>query len=107
MSKIKELQIKSKSDYKELIAPFLELEPRIIIMHAYELAHYNEIADLFDNLDEDNDWFSDIVIEGLINYQGNILVRIYRSWLNYTHPERYNFFCFEDLIDIVRYEFKE
>ena len=46
-----------------------------IINHAYELAHYNEIADLFENL-VSNDWFDDIVIDNLINYQGNILVKL-------------------------------
>jgi len=106
MSKIKELQAKIRSDYEELIAPFLKLKPKEIINHAYELAHYNEIADLFENLDVDSDWFDDTVIDNLINYQGNILIRIYRSWMNYAHPENYNFFTFEGLIDIIRYEFR-
>ena len=105
MSKIEELQARIRLDYKEVRLPFLKLEPRDIIMHAYELAHYNEIADMFENLEEDNDWFDDIVIGNIINYQGNVFVKIYQSWLDYRHPEYYNFFAIEDLIDIVKSEF--
>ena len=107
MNKIKELQARAALDYKELISPFLKLEPKEIINHAYELAHYNEIDDLFEKLGVDNDWFDDVVIDNLINYQGNIFVRIYRSWMHYTHSENYNFFTLEDLIDIVSYAFKK
>ena len=76
------------------------------ITHAYRFAHYNEIQDFFYQMDEeeyDEVWKDKVSKSDL---SGNTLERIYNQWLNYNHPEYYNFFCYEGLTDILEYFFQ-
>ena len=102
---LKELQEKIHKDYEELVNRGNE-DYKYFLQHAYAFAHYNEIDDFFDNLngDEWEDNWTEIV--GVIKEEVNIVEGIYDSWLNYNHPEYYNFFTYEDLIDIMKYYFK-
>lgn len=102
---LKELQEKIRRDYEELVNKGNK-DYQYFLQHAYAFAHYNEIDDFFDNLEEENwkeDWKEVI---GEIKEGVNIIEGIYNSWLNYNHPEYYNFFTYEDLIDIMKYYFK-
>lgn len=106
MNKIEELRARIRSDYQEVIQPFLKQEPRNIIRQAYELAHYNTIAEMFESVEEGNGWFNDTVIDNIINYQGNIFTKIYRLLCSSDmRPEFYNFFELKDFIFIVNYAF--
>ena len=104
---LKQLQEKIQKDYEELVK---EGEPygwSYFLRHAYRYAHYNEVLDFFDNLEEEDfneDW-KDLI--GEIKEEVNIIEGIYNSWLNYNHPEYYNFFEYGSFVDIVRYYFKK
>ena len=104
--KIEKLQHKLEEDYMVLIAPYIMLKPVEIINDAYRLAHYNEIVDFFDNVDEEYPPFDEMIFDNMLNYDGNIIEKIWKDWLDYSHPERYNFFCYEDLCDIIVWSFK-
>lgn len=105
---LQELQNKLQKEYDELIQVGLdwsiehdENEHVYFVDKAYEFAHYNEIKYFFDNMEEKEykeDW------EELIeNRKGeDILQGIYNNWLDYAHPERYNFFAPEDLVGIIK-----
>lgn len=70
---------------------------------AYEYAHYNEIMDYFENMDEE-DWKNDW--QKLVGKRKeNVLSGIWNCWLCYNHPEYYNFFTYEGLCDIMKYYF--
>jgi len=90
-------------NYEELVAKGKE-DYHFFLKNAYEYAHYNEVVDYFENLDEEdwkNDW-EELVGER----EGNVLTAIWNTWLNYNHPEYYNFFCYEGLVDILKYYFE-
>lgn len=92
-------------DYQSLVEEYLEEEKTDIINDAYRLAHYNEIADFFDNIDYEYPPFREIIFDKILKYEGNIIVRVFESWLDYSHPERFNFFYYEDLAEIIEYAF--
>ena len=83
-----------------------ENEHVYFINNAYKFAHYNEIQSYFENMDEEEykeDW------EELVNeckHTDMILQGVYDYWLDFSHPERFNFFCYEDLIQILKDWFK-
>ena len=105
---LQKLQAKLDLEFNELVDEGLkwsiehdENESVYFIDHAYAFAHYNEVKAFFDNMEEEdyvNDW------QGLIEMKENedILKGVYGDWLDYCHPERYNFFCYEDLTSIIR-----
>ena len=79
-----------------------ENEHVYFVNHAYEIAHYNEIQAYFEDMEEtdfNNDWKE--LFDGL-DPDIEIMKSIYRSWLDYSHPEYYNFFTYEGLIDIIK-----
>jgi len=103
MKQIKKLKAKIKKDYEELIKLDLEeLSKMELINKAYELAHYNEVEDLFAYYEEDCEWFDKDEIKAIINYDENFIKKVWDTWLDYNRPERYNFFMIEDLIEIIR-----
>ena len=97
---LKQFNEKLANEYNELVAKGNE-DYRFFLNNAYEYAHYNEIVDFFEYLDEEeyNENWRDLIGE----CTENVLTGVWNSWLNYNHPERFNFFCYEDLIDIIRY----
>ena len=105
---LEELQAKIALEYEELIKVGLEWsvehdenEHVYFVDKAYEFAHYNEIKYFFDNMDEEDyleNWQE--LVEG--KEGEDILQGIYNYWLDFSHPERYNFFCYEDLIPIIK-----
>jgi hypothetical protein len=103
--KIKLVQEKVEKDYNELLKPFYEREKEQLINDAYELAHYNEIAYFFENIEEDSIDWSETILDNIIDCKKNIVGEIWDSWRNYNHPERYNFFTWEDLSEIISWEF--
>ena len=104
-------QEKVFTDYKDALLPFVNVKKRTsihdaisnVINNAYEIAHYNEIFDFFSNLDSDEDWIDEDDLELIVNYQGNVVRRIWNIWLDYNHPENYNFFAFESFLDIIKH----
>lgn len=93
-------------DYEELMATFKMGGVEKCINNAYEIAHINEVYDLMEtieNWEESDSPFEIEDIEIILMNEDNLLTMVFNSWLNYNHPERYNFFTYEDLIDIVRY----
>ena len=102
---LKQLNEKLQKDFEEL-----EKEGNgdyhYFINHAYRFAHYNEIQDFFADMEEENyeEHWKDLVSE--CDLSGNTLDRIYTQWLNYNHPEYYNFFTYEGLVEILEYFFK-
>lgn len=103
--KLEQIQARMEKDYKELIEEYLKKNKTDIINDAYRLAHFNEIVDFFDCIDEEYPPLEEEEIDKILDYQGNAIYNVFDSWLNYGHPERYNFFCYEDLVDIIRYAF--
>ena len=105
---LQELQAKLDLEFNELVEEGMkwsieqdENESVYFINHAYEFAHYNEIKAFFDDMEEEdyaNEW------QDLIETKEgeDILKGVYKDWLDYRHPEGYNFFCYEDLISIIR-----
>lgn len=108
---IKKLAKKNERDYIEIDTEFKKLKKVEIMLKAYELAHYNEITDFIDSVcdhndDDEDDYLLDKeVIEEIVNYEGNFIKRVWKDWLDYNHPERYNFFCWEDLAEIISHTF--
>lgn len=110
---LKELNERLEQEYDALIEIGMEWskehdenESVYFIAHAYEFAHYNEIYYYFQDLEEEdynNDWKE--LFDGIPDNLG-IIRGVYLSWLNYNHPEYYNFFTYEDLISIIKYWLK-
>ena len=94
---------KLEEDYSSIVRDLLTKDKIDIINNAYAIAHYNEIVDVFDGLDEYSCLWDEELFDKILNTKENILIKVWDSWLNYSHPERYNFFCYEDLIDIIEY----
>jgi len=106
---IQRVKERFEKDYDELIADELKGTKEYLIRNAYEIAHYNEIrytiCDCIDDEDE-MEYFNFKELNSILNYQGNVVLHVYQDWQNYTHPEIYNFFCFETLIDVIKTAFK-
>ena len=100
--KVKERVAKEYEEYAKNIVAYGKTD---IMNKAYEIAHYNEICDFFDGIDECLP-FDIKIFQNMLVYEGGILDKIWYGWLNYNHPERYNFFCYEDLCDIICWEFR-
>lgn len=106
---LKELKKHLEKEYDSLVQEGMdwsvehdENESVYFITHAYEFAHYNEIKNFFEEMEEEdfeNDW-KETVSE--CKRTDRIIQGIYRYWLDFAHPERFNFFCYEDLIDIIK-----
>lgn len=98
---------KIEHDYNEIYSEMLEKSKGELINSAYELAHYNEIVNICDCLsdNEEDGWspFNKEEYQEMADRKDNILKVVWESWLNYSHPERYNFFEYESLIDIISY----
>lgn len=83
---------------------YLEMTKEQIYFNAYKIAHISEIEDIiFDMEGEDGEdcRFDEETIEKMFAFEGDIAERVFKVWINYNHPERFNFFAFEDLIDII------
>lgn len=93
-------------EYEELMATFKMGGVEECINNAYQIAHLNEVYDLISTIEdweEEESPFDTEDIEIILMNEDNLLTMVFNSWLNYNHPERYNFFQFEDLLDIVKY----
>lgn len=102
MEKFKELQNRIQSDYEEYVKELIKNNPTDIINRAYEIAHYNEIVDVVCDVCDENDCpFDEEVIDKALECKRNLLDIIYESWQGYNHPERYNFFCYEGIVEII------
>jgi len=106
---LRELNIRLDDEYQAIIKEGIKYankhnqEPYLyFINHAYEMAHCNEIIDLFYYMEEAD--FESMFQKDLekLSPSTNILHRILISWFNQDHPEQFNFFCYEDLIDIIK-----
>lgn len=98
---------KISKDYWAIIDLELEKDKRDIIANAYELSHYAELYDLLSCI-YPKDFKDNIELwTKIYNCEENVYKKIYDDWLDYEHPERYNFFCYEDLIEIVQYTFRD
>ena len=103
--KLTQFKARVQKDYNELINKFKKLGISSVVNSAYEIACYNEIADLCDDEDIDYSMLDERTIDLMISFEGNTVQKIWVNWLNYRHPERYNFFVREDLIGIIDYAF--
>lgn len=100
-----EFQQRINDDYHKAVDRVIKNKPPIeIVRNAYQLACYNEINDLicdsdlfFDSM-MDDDWLEEFEMPEKVN----MVEAVYDDWLDYSNPERYNFFNWEDLIDICR-----
>lgn len=106
---LKKLNKRLNKEYDELVAQGMQYaqehdEPEFeyFLKHAYEFAHYNEIIDFFENMEEED--YDDNYNELFDNISPTIriLYGIYQDWLDYAHPEIYNFFAYEDLSGIIQ-----
>jgi len=107
---LEELNKQIEQEYEKLIKKGLdwsvehdENEHVYFVNNAYEYAHYNEIQAYFDNMDDEeyNEDWKELIDE--CKCTDKILEGVYNDWLDYSHPERYNFFCYEDLKGIIKY----
>lgn len=102
---------KIENDYNDIQKEYQAKTKRQIIQDAYRLAHYNEVADFFDYIevddyeDETDLPFSITAFENIAKFTGNAIKQIVDSFMDYSHPERYNFFEYECLLDIIEYAF--
>ena len=110
-NKIKLLLEKVVKDYMKAIirlkARVRKTKGRFIasdaIDNAYEFAHYNEIKSFFTDYDADEFFENDMdLLDKALTTNKNIIQHIWNCWLNYNHPERYNFFFYENLWDIIK-----
>ena len=103
---LEQLNKKLQHDYDKLVAEGNE-NYQYFLTHAYKYAHYNEVVDFFDQMDEEDykdNWENKVSRCGF-NENDNILDMIYNQWLNYNHPEYYNFFWYDSLYEILEYFF--
>ena len=103
--KLEKIQKRIDKDWSTFVQPF-NLDKDDAIRDAYRIAHANEIEDFFYNIDEEYPPFDEFVFDNMLKYKGNIIEKIWEDWLRYIHPERYNFFNYEDLCDIIIWSFK-
>lgn len=106
IEKLDKVQERLEKEYAEIIAPYLKQPPKVAINDAYRLAHYNEIVDFFDMVDYEYPPFDEFIFDNILKYDGNIIEKIWKDWLDYSHPERFNFFTYEGLSDIILWSFK-
>lgn len=107
MKYIEKLIKKLEKDYEQITSEFRKLKKTKIINRAYELAHYNEVIDtICDNIDIEDPPFDTATCKKALSYKGNLIKHIYNNWLDYNHPEHYNFFEYDSLIDICDYAFR-
>lgn len=93
-------------EYEELIATFKIGGVEDCINNAYQIAHINEMYDIMNIVEdwsEDESPFTVKDIEAILKNEDNLFSMVWNSWLGYNHPESFNFFNYEDLIDIIRY----
>lgn len=106
MKLIEKLIKRLEKDYEEVVKEFNKLKKTDIMERAYELAHYNEIVDtICDCTDIEYPPFDNATCKKALAHKNNLLKVVYRSWLDYNHPESYNFFSYECLVDICSYAF--
>lgn len=99
---LEKLQERFFNDYQDITKSLLAKEKSALIDEAYKIAHYNEIVDIVDCFDEEYPPFYKDEIKKILKTKENLILKIFRKWMNYRHHERYNFFVYEDLIDIMR-----
>ena len=102
-----ELLKRNEKDYNTLIESIKTVEQAI--NNAYKIAHYNEIYEFINTL-FDSIYFIEKLekhIALLLKTNLNIIEIVWDSWLSYNHPERYNFFDWDDLFDIVKYAWEQ
>lgn len=103
----KALLERNEKDYNTLIESIKTVEQAV--NNAYKIAHYNEICDfiseLFDNIDFIERLEKHITL--LLKTNLNIIEIVWDSWLDYSHPERYDFFDWDDLVDIIKYAWEQ
>ena len=104
--KLERLQEKIEKNYKEFCEKMLKKDKIDIINYAYMIACYNEVADCVDCFDYEYPPFDEFIFDNMLAFEGNIIDKIWRNWMDYGHPERYNFFNYEDLVDIIVDTFK-
>ena len=104
---LEELITKLEENHHELVEEGNE-SCEYFVNHAYEYAHYNEVLDFFEQMDEEDykERWEEQVSACEFEEDDNILFMIYNQWLDYNHPEYHNFFCYEGLIEILEYFFK-
>ena len=102
---LKELNKKLEKDYEELVERGNK-DYKFFLDNAYAYAHYNEILYYFADMEEEDykERWEELISK--CDLSGNILESIYDQWLDYNHPEYYNFFCYEGLVEIIEYFFK-
>ena len=105
----KALLERNEKDYNTLIESIKTVEQAI--NNAYKIAHYNEIYEFIDTLFDDSDIDTAKKLEKhitlLLKTNLNIIEIVWDSWLSYSHPERYNFFDWDDLFDIIKYAWEQ
>jgi hypothetical protein len=106
---LEQLLKRVEEDYTQLIDNERAQGIQHVIDNAYAIAHYNEVYDFCVDCylgcnyeDEALEFATDEAVNELLKRDENLVKRVYEDWLNYNHPERYNFFCYEDLTDIIR-----
>ena len=104
--KLEKVQNKISKDWMKLIGTYAEATKEDIINDAYRIAHYNEVVDFFDCIDEEYPPFDEEIFDHILAYKENVILKIWKDWLDYSHPERYNFFNYESLCDIIMWSFK-
>lgn len=101
VEKYEKLCEKIVDDWNRFVQPW-NMDKEDAIRDAYRIAHANEIEDIFCNVDIDEPPFDDEEVDKMLNCNENIIQKVWDSWMSYSHPERYNFFAYEDLLDIIR-----
>ena len=105
----KALLERNEKDYNTLIESIKTVEQAI--NNAYKIAHYNEIYEFIDTLFDDDYIYTAKKLKKhitlLLKTNLNIIEIVWDSWLSYSHPERYNFFDWDDLFDIIKYAWEQ
>lgn len=107
MNKIEELKRRFREDYDSLIQEALKEEKEEIVKSAYYLAHLNEIDAYIEEIDEEDPPFKNDTIDRMLDFVGNVLLRVWYDWLDYNHPENFNFFDWAQLGEIISYAFRK
>ena len=105
--KIKQLNDKLNSDLREYEEDWLELGAKEILNNVYDVFHaynfYCHFEYFIENFEEDEDfqWFSEDVIDKIINYTDNFLQYWVDHRYDYRHSERYNLESIEDFTNAL------
>lgn len=98
-----QLSDRISSEWNDYYNGLIVLSKEEIIIKAYEISHYDEVAHFLMRLVDPDEWcpFDDDFISCMLQYKGSIIKKVCDTWFDFCNPEKFNFFSPAGLADII------